>query len=141
MQRKPRYCKKRERFCGENIGNVFESRQPLQVTSLEFLTTLFDSSYLTGPYGHFIKHHIDLIKPISHLNWPQNDYIWLHSDLIGLHSDLIWLPVTSLGSLGGLSITSSDPLVTLLHSKVNSVGHKVTSLGSQVKSLGPYVMS
>ena len=119
-------------------GNLFNSPQ---VTSLKFLATPFHSSYLTGPYDHCIKHHSDLIKPVSDLNWPQNDYIWLHSDLIGLHSDLIWLPVTSLGSLGGLSITSSDPLVSLLNSQVNSVGHKVTSLGSLVKSFGPYVTS
>ena len=96
-----------------NHGNLdMVTPQEPKVASLEFLTTSFDSSHLTGPYGDTIENHSDLIRPKSDLNWPQNDYIWLHSDLIGLHSDLIWLPVTSLGSLGGLSITSSDPLVT-----------------------------
>ena len=118
-----------------NHGNLdMVTPQEPQVTSLELLTTSSDSSYLTGPYGEIIEHQSDFIRPKSDLNWPKNDYIWLHRDLIGLHSDLFWLPETHLGSLGGPSIASSNPLVTLLHSQVNSVGHKVTSLGSQVKS-------
>ena len=35
-----------------NQGNLYKWPQ---LTSLEFLTTPFDSSCLTGPYGHFIK--------------------------------------------------------------------------------------